>query len=518
MRPDRRKFIQQTICAALGGASVYSALGQMQLLQAATRATTFTDYKALVCVFLYGGNDSFNTIVPYTQSAYNAYYVNGNSVRPKLAIPRANLLALNNTVTSGDGIQYALHPSLVGLQTLFNNSHAAIVANVGTLVQPTKQDDVWNAVNSASGFALPPQLFSHADQAAYWQSSPPTNQPLTGWGGRIADLVASGNAGTAPILTGLAGSDAFMRGLNVNGYIMRTDGATVLEFPYDQCTTSCSPTLPNTFAALHANGTQVNAFERAYAATMTHSADTAGIMNTALHLNDFSSFFPGAGFGQLDQQLQAVAQLIATGYQNQNNSGGYGGLKRQVFFVNTGGYDTHSNELAVHGGTGANPPGILDLLSRSLAGFYNALDSVDIGGGKKLSSVATAFTASDFGRSLTNNDNGTDHGWGGHHFVVGGAVQGGQFYGNGCGFASNLASPNFGLVMPSLVNPTTPYGVKSQNLNDPGDGYGRLIPTTSVDQYGATLARWFGLSESDIDLVFPNLAAHFSIRDLGFMT
>ena len=169
----------------------------------------------------------------------------------------------------------------------------------------------------------------------------------------------------------------------------------------------------------------------------------------------------------------------------------------------------------MHGAPGT--PGILDLLSRSLAGFYNALDSVNIGGGKKLSSVATAFTASDFGRSLTNNDNGTDHGWGGHHFVVGGAVQGGQFYGNGCGFASNLASPNFGLVMPSLVNPTSAYGVKSQNLNDPGDGYGRLIPTTSVDQYGATLAKWFGLGASDIDLVFPNLNANFSIRDLGFL-
>ena len=149
----------------------------------------------------------------------------------------------------------------------------------------------------------------------------------------------------------------------------------------------------------------------------------------------------------------------------------------------------------------------MPVLSRALAGFYNALNSVDIGAGKKLSSVATAFTASDFGRSMTSNTNGTDHGWGSHHFILGDAVQGGKFYGNGCGFT---AAPNFGVVMPSLTNPTpATYGTPSPNKNDPGDGNGRLIPTTSVDQYAATLAHWFGLSNSDINLIFPNLS-HFS--------
>jgi uncharacterized protein (DUF1501 family) len=502
MRTDRRKFIKQTICAALGGASVYSALGQLQLVQAAARANySFPgDYKALVCVFLYGGNDSFNTIVPYTQSAYDAFYGAGG-VRPNLALPRANLLTLTDaTNTSADGIQYALHPSMSGLRTLFNAGHAAIVANVGTLVRPTLQQNAWDAMNNGSGFALPPQLFSHADQQAYWQSSPPTNQPLTGWGGRIADLIASANTGGAPIMTGLHGQDAFMRGLNVNGYTMNPApyGAIELDFNYD----AGGPGLKNPFDALHAAGTQANALERTYAAAMNHSANTASVMNTAMAAADFSSFFPNNS-GDLDAQLQTVAQLIYAAHAN--NVAGYSGLQRQVFFVGTDGYDTHSNELTAHGDTAT--PGILDLLSRSLKGFYDALSSVG------LANVATAFTASDFGRTLTNNDNGTDHGWGGHHFVVGGAVQGGKFYGNGCGFA---AQANFGRVMPSLVNPTTDWGTLSPNLNDPGDGYGRLIPTTSVDQYAATLAKWFGLSDGDITTIFPNLG-NFPTKYLTFV-
>jgi len=177
-----------------------------------------------------------------------------------------------------------------------------------------------------------------------------------------------------------------------------------------------------------------------------------------------------------------------------------------VFFVNLGGFDTHSDQMAVHG-SAPSDGGLFDVLSRALSGFYAALESAG------LASSVTSFTASDFGRTLTSNDSGTDHGWGGHHFVVGGAVQGGQFYGNGAGLA---ADTHFGVVMPSLVNPTTPYGVPSPNRNDPGDGYGRLIPTTSVDHYGATLARWFGLTDSEIDLVFPNLA-NFSTRYLGFL-
>lgn len=515
MRPDRRKFIRQTLSAALGGAGACSALGNLQLLQAATRASgySFADYKALVCVFLYGGNDGFNTVVPYTPGAFHSFYGGGGvlgPVRPQLALSNAadlgysTLNPLNDpTASSGDGVQYALHPQMPELATLFNQvdpvsnfSPVAIVANVGTLVGPVTQSQYLTTKP-----ALPPQLYSHADQAAYWQASPPTNTPTTGWGGRICDMVKDANPANIPMLTSFAGQDAFIRGQSVNGYIMNASIPLKPDIPGGAYATA--------FNALQANATQANVLERTFSGTMNHASSTASIVLAALNsanvptfkdpVDASKNFFPNANGFNFDSQLQTAARLIYAAYFNSVPQ--YSGLRRQVFFVNVGGYDTHSDEIN-------QQAALLPVLSRALAGFYNALNSIDIGGGQKLSSVATAFTASDFGRSMTANNGGTDHGWGSHHFVVGGAVQGNRFYGNGCGFSG--ASSNFGLVMPSLANPTpSSYGVPSPNLNDPGDGNGRIIPTTSVDQYAATLAHWFGLSDADIGTIFPNLS-HFS--------
>jgi uncharacterized protein (DUF1501 family) len=482
MRPttrilDRRKFLRDTICAALGGASLYSALGSLQLLQAATRASYgFTGYKALVCVFLYGGNDGFNMVVPISGGARNDY----NTVRPTLALPAAGLHALTAPTSGagspGDGSIYGLHASMPELATLFNAGRAAIVANVGTLVAPVTKDEYQNG-----NPALPPQLFSHADQAAYWQSSPPTNAPVTGWGGRIADLIASANPANIPTLTSLGGQDTFLRGQDINGYVMNFYGPNVVDFPYEL---SGNNALESTFNALHASG-QANALERTFGATMRHSMSTASLIDATLGaagMPDFSAFFTGTD--SLGPQLQTVAKLI---WAANNNIPGYTGLKRQMFFVTADGFDTHSDQLATQ------DPLLADL-SKSLAGFHNALQSV------ALADRATTFTASDFGRSLSNNQNGSDHGWASHHFVVGGAVQGGKFYGD------DLAGTG-AAHMPSLAP-------SESNPNDAG--YGQIIPTTSVEQYTATLAHWFDVSDSDIDLITPNLA-NFNTRYFGFV-
>jgi uncharacterized protein (DUF1501 family) len=389
MRPDRRKFLHDTICAALGGAGLYSALGQMHMVQAATRASnyTFPDYKALVCVFLYGGNDGFNTVVPITGPARTGYA----SVRPTLALPAASLHALNAPASGagspGDGSTYGLHGSMPELATLFNAGKAAVIANVGTLVGPVTKDEYQNGHP-----ALPPQLFSHADQSSYWQSSPPTNSPVTGWGGRIADLVASANPPNIPILTSLGGQDAFLRGIDINGYVMNSYGPNVVDAPYELSGTNA---LRNTFNGLNASG-QGNVLERRFGESMRHSIATASLIGDTLAaagVPDFGSFFTGTD--RIGSQLKTVAKLI---WAANNNVPGYTGLKRQIFFVTSDGFDTHSDQLV-------GQAGLLTEVSRSLAGFDNALQSVS------LADRTLAFTASDFGRSLSNNQSGTDHWW-----------------------------------------------------------------------------------------------------------
>ncbi|MBS0515015.1 MAG: DUF1501 domain-containing protein [Proteobacteria bacterium] len=481
MNFDRRKFLCKTAHAALG-ASVYSALGNLQLVHAAAGGYSFSDYKALVCIFLYGGNDAFNMVVPTD----NAHYAQYQTVRPKVALAQNTLLALNapssGAGSPGDGGTYGFHPAMTDLQTLFNqaSSPVAIVANVGTLVQPVTKSQYQNGTA-----ALPPQLFSHNDQQAYWQSSPPSNAPITGWGGRICDLIASANTSTLPMLNSLAGEDAFIRGDSGNNYIMNAGDAATIDIP-DSWDTNPN-NLKSVFDALRAAGTQANALERTYANQINHSVNTAAQINAAINatgMPKFDSFFPNISSSDVDRQLSTVAKLI---WAANNGVAGYTGQKRQVFFVSTGGFDTHDRQLPIQ-------PVLLGTLSRSMAGFYRALNSAG------LASKATAFTASDFGRTLSCNDDGTDHGWGSHHLVVGGAVAGGRFYGDNASYTGTAA-------MPSLA-------LSKSNPNDAG--YGQIIPTTSVDQYAATLAGWFGLSASDLALIFPNLT-NFSVKNLGFV-
>ncbi len=470
MNCNRREFLNKSIRAALGGVGLYSALGNLKLLAAATQTVaTFNDYKALVCVYLYGGNDSFNTVVPYDNAHYGVY----SATRGGLALAQAQVQSRSLTAlgTPGagqpsDGASYGLHPQMPELRNAFNAGHAAIVANVGTLLYPITQAQYLN-----SSVATPPQLFSHDDQTNYWQTSRPDDSSANGWGGRIADLLYSGNPSQQLSMNiSLSGENLFQRGSAVDQYSMSSYGAPALEYLDDYGNDAGVAA----FNALMAQGTQTHMFERAHAAVMTRAIANYTLVNNALSpggnpLPPLATAFPASDLGG---QLAMVANMIRVRAALGLNNG------RQIFFVSLGGFDTHSDELATH-------TEILADLSQSLKAFYDA--TVELG----VANSVTAFTASDFGRTLSTNASGTDHGWGGHHFVVGGAVRGQRFYG----------------TMPSLL----------QNNNPDDAGYGQIIPTTAVDQYAATLARWFGVDSSGIATIFPNLG-RFASADLGFMT
>ena len=466
MRTDRRKFIRDTICAALGGVSMYSALGGMKLLQAAVHRTdyTFTDYKALVCVFLYGGNDSFNTVVP-TSSQPRTDYV---ASRGGLAIPAGALHALN-PVAGGGPAGYGLHPAMPEMAQLFNAGKAAIVANVGGLLYP-----ITRAEYQAQTVPVPPQLFSHSDQSVQWQTSRPDDASANGWGGRVADLLHAANSGGVPMSISLGGNNPFQRGAIVNPYGIGTEGVERLNYsdggPESWYLEGDNSAGEVAFDALIEPGTQAHLLERAFAGATRRSIDNYRLVAAALGDPPvWETPFPDPEVNRLSAQLQMVARLIAVR--------GALGMSRQVFYVSVGGYDTHAAQLDEH-------DYLLSQLSQALHAFHAA--TVQLG----VESGVTTFTASDFGRSLAVNSAGTDHGWGGHHFVLGGAVEGQRFYG----------------TLPSLA----------PNDNPDDTGYGQVIPTIAVDQYAATLARWFGVDAGGIADIFPNLG-RFPSADLGFM-
>lgn len=480
MTMKRREFVQKSLCAAVSSAAFTSLATKMSLAHAATpqRLLGGEDYRALVCLYMYGGNDSFNMIVPTTTSFNRTAY---NTTRGALAIPAGSVLALTPSAAASDGGLYGLHPSMTELRSLFNqtapNSPVALVANVGPLLYPITQ-----AQFLAESVPVPPQLFSHSDQTVFWQTPSSNATSRLGWGGRLADLTtAAGQNPTLSMNISLDGENVFEAGENVVPYFINYSGVEGIQMDSPDTWPPGQQARRAVFNTL-LNANLPNPLERAYAAQMKRTINAYGQFDTALGLplnTAMEARFAYAFDGQnnatdyLGAQLRMVARLI--------NRRASLGMVRQIFFVGIGGFDTHTNQLPDHAG-------VMRSVSRGMAAFYQA--TVDMG----LQNNITSFTASEFGRTLTPNSNGTDHGWGGHQIVVGGAVQGRRYYGN----------------FPSLL--------AANNPNSTGWG-SQIIPTTSVDQYAWTLARWYGLQAGDRDLVFPNVSrfGSASVHHLSFL-
>lgn len=445
----RRNLLRCGLSAAAGLSTPNAMLGLLGGALATSAQAAFLDYKALVCVFLYGGNDGYNVLVP-SDFRYGTYA----AARGGLAVPGVSLLPLFPQLLPLSLDFYGVHPSMPELQSLYGLGRLAFVANVGTLLAPTTKDDYAQRRN------LPPRLFSHNDQQDQWVSSTPDANTRLGWGGRLADLMGSVNANRRLSMNiSIGGNNLFQIGQNTVPYSLSTGGVRKFD-----ANTGARSTV---FRELLNQAQTRNSFERYGAQLNSRSIDTGMEVDAALSaVPDFFTSFPSNN--SLADQLQIVAKMIAA----RNTLS----VSRQVFFVSMGGFDTHDDQLVDH-------PGLLSKISQAFGSFNSVLDELGV------ANSVTTFTGSDFGRTLTSNGDGTDHAWGNVQWVMGGAVAGRQVAGQ---------FPN-------------------QTLDGPQDaGQGRIIPTSSVEQYGATLLRWFGASESEIDTVFPHLS-RFGSRSLNFM-
>lgn len=462
----RRGLLKSTAALALQRVSIPMATSLGLMADAAAQSAN--DYKALVCIFLYGANDHYNTVIPYDVATHTNYYnirkgtPTAGTVYDGIAIGRNALSATALSTALSDGRQMALNPEMSALQNLFENKRASILMNVGPLVVPTSRIQYDN-----KSVPLPPKLFSHNDQQAYWQSSYQTEGGATGWGGRAADLLLSNNSKSTLTCISINGNALFLSGQNAISYQMSSTGATTINAIKGKSLFGSA----NCAAALQTLITQQSSLPMAsdYTTVTKRALDTYDGIVAAIGATasaSMNALFPSSATNSLSAQLKMVARMI----EQQATFG----MKRQVFMVGIGGFDLHDFLATQH-------PPLLQKLSSAMKEFDDAMTSLGKG------SQVTAFTASDFGRTLTSNGDGSDHGWGSHHFVMGGAVNGGKFLGT---------APEIGLTHNQQV------------------GSGRLLPSTAVDQLGAELAAWFGVSATDVKTVLPN-TKNFDLYKLG---
>lgn len=449
----RREFMRTAAAAGFGAAFAHHP--GMAFSQAIGTTAPFGDYKALVCLFLHGGNDSYNMVIPRSAAEYGVYAAS----RQNMAIPQGNLLPIGPLTP--DGTDYGLHPSMSGIKSLFDQGRLAFVSNVGPLIEPTTRSDFLN-----KSVMLPPQLFSHNDQQDQWHSLKGTNVSNTGWAGRIADLIRD-RVANQQLATNVSlhGSSLYQSAEETVAYVMGSNGP----IPFTGFSDSGDPNdlfyqQRLAFERL-LDAEYDSVYARGFAEVQRRAVDSVDLVNGALaQAPALTTVFPQS---ELGNQLRTVAQMIAVNDVLE--------MERQIFLVEKGGFDSHDDQLQ-------NQPVLLGDVSESVTAFYSALNEIG------MADRVTTFTQSDFGRTLTSNGDGTDHAWGGIQFVVGDAVAGQDMYG----------------IYPDLA-----LG------SDDDVGGGRMIPTTSADQYAATLARWFGIEEADITTVAPNIG-NFAVQDLGF--
>ncbi len=501
---SRRAFLAQAASFVGMGAAAPMAMNLAALGSA--NAQTAGDYKALVCVFLFGGNDAFNMVLPTDAQSWAAYSQVRNQAPESIALlapgtaPQLNaaagsperlggVLAINPITAQGR--TFGLHPCMAGVRDLFAAGRLAVLPNIGPLVRPSTKADL-----KIASFARPAGLYSHNDQQSTWQALTPEGATI-GWGGRFADLLMAGNS--QPIFSAISagGNAVFLSGQQALQYQISTRGA--IRIGGSEASLFGSSSALERMKTIMRGGRSNDLIARDHAAVVSRSLSAEALIGSALPAANLAPYgTPGLANGAADpllqydnpstgakasnslaQQLQVVARTM--GARSALGAG------RQVFFVSLGGFDTHDGQNRGHAE-------LMAKLSHALAYFDNTL------GAMGLRNNVTTFTASDFGRTFTSNGDGTDHGWGSHHFVMGGAVKGREFYGNFPALGSKNAKNNDFDSSPNQL------------------GNGSLLPETSVEQLGATLGRWMGVSEGSLADIFPNLKNFDAAkRDLGFM-